>query len=289
MEEWSKKQTQAQPQQPQGVAGSPAAADSSTTDGAASAPSEPQAALLLDGDSDSAGDLARMLAHRAAQLSVDRSRDGPFARLAKECDILWTKGGRPDDVTVAVARVGTAGPTATLDGTVAAARRGSLRLASSISALQLSYDDPTVTGNVSHAVATAQCGEDATLRVLPRLSALQAEAREVELAERRIRATVGAPPADAAPDAAERAADAPNATSTAALAAPVAAQASNPASASPESVKSARKPRAKKESFGDKGNTSPDPGRVAGATAASNGGKKKKVAAVTKSTSATEA
>lgn len=32
-------------------------------------------------------------------------RDGPFARLAKENDIVWTAGGRPDDTTVVAARV----------------------------------------------------------------------------------------------------------------------------------------------------------------------------------------
>jgi hypothetical protein len=32
-------------------------------------------------------------------------RDGPFARLAKENDVLWTKGGRPDDITVITGRI----------------------------------------------------------------------------------------------------------------------------------------------------------------------------------------
>jgi len=38
-------------------------------------------------------------------MSLDRTRDGPFARLAKEADILWKYGGRPDDITVVVAVV----------------------------------------------------------------------------------------------------------------------------------------------------------------------------------------
>ena len=52
-----------------------------------------------------ASDLARLLVDRARDASLDTSRDGPFARLAKENDICWRHGGRPDDVTVVVAIV----------------------------------------------------------------------------------------------------------------------------------------------------------------------------------------
>ena len=48
--------------------------------------------------------LCQKLAHRAQELSVDTSIDSPFARLAKENDILWS-GGIPDDLTVVVSRV----------------------------------------------------------------------------------------------------------------------------------------------------------------------------------------
>lgn len=34
---------------------------------------------------------------QARERSLDRTRDGPFALLAKEADILWKYGGRPDD------------------------------------------------------------------------------------------------------------------------------------------------------------------------------------------------
>lgn len=146
-------------------------------------------AQLLDGESASAGQLASLLAHRAAELSVDRSRDGPFARLAKENDILWTKGGRPDDVTVAVARVGVKPATDVLDVAKYRAQREAWTRAhaplSGTSALAAAANDPTITGNVSSAVATPECGEDATVRILPRLLALQREAQAVELAERR--------------------------------------------------------------------------------------------------------
>lgn len=48
--------------------------------------------------------LAEKLVKTARELSLDTSRDGPFAVLAKENDIMWG-GGMPDDTTVVVARV----------------------------------------------------------------------------------------------------------------------------------------------------------------------------------------
>jgi protein phosphatase PTC7 len=48
-------------------------------------------------------DLAEQLANRARELSLDDTRDSPFALLAKENDIMWG-GGMPDDVTVCVLR-----------------------------------------------------------------------------------------------------------------------------------------------------------------------------------------
>lgn len=47
---------------------------------------------------------------QARSMSLDRTRDGPFARLAKEADILWKYGGRPDDITVVVAVVSPTAP-----------------------------------------------------------------------------------------------------------------------------------------------------------------------------------
>jgi hypothetical protein len=138
---------------------------------AAAASSSSSSPVHLDGQCDDALELAQRLAHDAAAASVDRSRDGPFARVAKDNDVLWTKGGRPDDITVAIARVvggaaaapGGAPAALTPDGI--AARRARLRQA----VPSLSFDDPTVTGNVRHALATPECGEDATWRLLPRL------------------------------------------------------------------------------------------------------------------------
>ena len=48
--------------------------------------------------------LAHALADRAYVLSTQKERDSPFARLAKENDILWS-GGMPDDITIIVSRV----------------------------------------------------------------------------------------------------------------------------------------------------------------------------------------
>lgn len=49
-------------------------------------------------------DLAYKLVTVSREFSLDRKRDGPFALLAKENDILWS-GGMPDDTSVVVARV----------------------------------------------------------------------------------------------------------------------------------------------------------------------------------------
>ncbi len=48
--------------------------------------------------------LAQQLVIKAREMSLDPSRDSPFAVLAKDNDIMWG-GGRPDDTTVIVARV----------------------------------------------------------------------------------------------------------------------------------------------------------------------------------------
>ena len=50
------------------------------------------------------GALAEQLVQKARLLSLDKSRDSPFAILAKENDIMWG-GGMPDDTSVVVARV----------------------------------------------------------------------------------------------------------------------------------------------------------------------------------------
>ena len=41
---------------------------------------------------------------RARELSLDDTRDSPFALLAKENDVMWG-GGMPDDITVVALRV----------------------------------------------------------------------------------------------------------------------------------------------------------------------------------------
>ncbi|KAL7685617.1 putative CBS domain, PPM-type phosphatase domain, PPM-type phosphatase domain superfamily [Plasmopara halstedii] len=48
--------------------------------------------------------MTRKLVQKAYDLSLDRTRDSPFARLAKENDLLWG-GGMPDDITIIAARV----------------------------------------------------------------------------------------------------------------------------------------------------------------------------------------
>lgn len=49
-------------------------------------------------------ELARSLVERARELSLDKTRDSPFALLAKDNDIMWS-GGMPDDTTIVIARV----------------------------------------------------------------------------------------------------------------------------------------------------------------------------------------
>lgn len=44
------------------------------------------------------------VACRARELSLDNTRDSPFALLAKENDIMWG-GGMPDDITIVALRV----------------------------------------------------------------------------------------------------------------------------------------------------------------------------------------
>ncbi|DBA04229.1 TPA: hypothetical protein N0F65_009464 [Lagenidium giganteum] len=48
--------------------------------------------------------MTRQLVQKAYELSLDRMRDSPFARLAKENDFMWG-GGMPDDITIIAARV----------------------------------------------------------------------------------------------------------------------------------------------------------------------------------------
>lgn len=48
--------------------------------------------------------MTKKLVQKAYDLSLDRTRDSPFARLAKENDLLWG-GGMPDDITIIAARV----------------------------------------------------------------------------------------------------------------------------------------------------------------------------------------
>ncbi|KAF1336805.1 Phosphatase ptc7 family protein, partial [Globisporangium splendens] len=48
--------------------------------------------------------MTKQLVQKAYDLSLDRMRDSPFARLAKENDLLWG-GGMPDDITIIAARV----------------------------------------------------------------------------------------------------------------------------------------------------------------------------------------
>jgi hypothetical protein len=64
----------------------------------------------MDGASVGMQRLADALAQTARTFSLDRMRDGPFARLAKENDILWSSGGRPDDITVVAVRLSTIPP-----------------------------------------------------------------------------------------------------------------------------------------------------------------------------------
>eukprot|EP00605_Chrysophyceae_sp_TOSAG23-4_P002576 GSChrysophyteH1.ASY1.ANO1.2843.1 assembled CDS len=49
-------------------------------------------------------DLAKTLVMKARELSLDKTKDSPFAVLAKDNDIMWS-GGMPDDTTVLCARI----------------------------------------------------------------------------------------------------------------------------------------------------------------------------------------
>ena len=49
-----------------------------------------------------ARELALRLVRAAAAAARDRMRDGPFALAAKDADVVWSRGGRADDVTVIV-------------------------------------------------------------------------------------------------------------------------------------------------------------------------------------------
>jgi hypothetical protein len=49
--------------------------------------------------------LAERLTHKARVLSMDTTRDSPFSLLAKDNDIMWNLGGKPDDTVVIVTRM----------------------------------------------------------------------------------------------------------------------------------------------------------------------------------------
>ena len=78
-------------------------------------------AALVDGGSVGMQRLADSMAQAARRHSLDRMRDGPFARLAKENDILWAAGGRPDDITVIAARLSAVPHRGALDANAAVA------------------------------------------------------------------------------------------------------------------------------------------------------------------------
>jgi hypothetical protein len=102
---------------------------SSSSSTAASAPPTPPpsspggAPLFVDGSGTGPESLALRLVSVAREYSLNKMRDGPFARLAKENDILWSSGGRPDDVTVVVARVSAEAPSAATASTRPASER----------------------------------------------------------------------------------------------------------------------------------------------------------------------
>lgn len=157
--------------------------DSAAGDSAAGA--QPQVQLqpqpqLLDSGSARAAALARALASAAAERSVQRDRDGPFARLAKDADVLWTKGGRPDDVCVVVALVlGEADAEAASRPLADGGEVGTGAAASGATAPSPTRADASGAHSASSAqllLATPQCGQDATLRVLPELRRMAAAA-----------------------------------------------------------------------------------------------------------------
>ncbi|KAA0166239.1 hypothetical protein FNF31_01465 [Cafeteria roenbergensis] len=75
---------------------------------AASGPTDGGVALdpetLRRGDNDPMRGLAQALVKEAVTRSMDKTRDSPFATLAKDNDIMWS-GGIPDDVAVVVGLV----------------------------------------------------------------------------------------------------------------------------------------------------------------------------------------
>lgn len=60
--------------------------------------------LSAEKESEALQQLCSNLVGKARELSLDDSRDSPFALLAKDNDIMWS-GGMPDDTSVIVARV----------------------------------------------------------------------------------------------------------------------------------------------------------------------------------------
>ncbi len=52
--------------------------------------------------------LADRLTWKAREFAIDTKRDSPFALLAKDNDILWSLGGKPDDTVVVVTRISSA-------------------------------------------------------------------------------------------------------------------------------------------------------------------------------------
>jgi serine/threonine protein phosphatase PrpC len=55
---------------------------------------------------DSASHSALHIAQAAQDRAIDSSRDSPFSLLAKDNDVLWSAGGRLDDITVLCVKVG---------------------------------------------------------------------------------------------------------------------------------------------------------------------------------------
>ena len=54
--------------------------------------------------------LSDRLTKVSREYSIDTHRDSPFALLAKENDLLWKLGGKPDDTVVVVARIDAPSP-----------------------------------------------------------------------------------------------------------------------------------------------------------------------------------
>ena len=59
-----------------------------------------------------AREVARALVAHAHERALDGRRDGPFALAAKDADVLWSAGGRMDDITVIVLQLLPAGSAA---------------------------------------------------------------------------------------------------------------------------------------------------------------------------------